>query len=425
MKIIIIGAGLGGLSAALCFSRKGHDVTILEQRGTLTPQGSGINTRPGASRILHAWGLQKEMEAIADRTTNVSLRSLKHGGLVRSVLENVSEVPDWGTQRTNLIEMLYRKALEVGADIQFGKSVRRVSESTTEAVVELSDGAKMHADLLLAADGVRSRIRDQILEPQVEPSVSDITLYGVIVGTDRINADATRANLPIENSSLNVWMGDRAFVVGRWYHTLQVWGGLFGIQGEFSSEQKGLWDEKGDIQWVREWYKKHGICTELMAVLEMADKCDRWKLVEMPDMPTWSSKHSRILLLGDSSHAMYPNAAQGFSTIVEDIAVLDFLIDRAGENASSNITEIAQVWETVRKPRVQRIKEYAKWMTAMFLGDDLPVKPAVAKNVVRDVSQVKPDMHATFTSSAFVKWTLDFDAVEEARRYVESNKARL
>lgn len=145
----------------------------------------------------------------------------------------------------------------------------------------------------------------------------------------------------------------------------------------------------------------------------------------MPNLQQWSSISGRIVLLGDSAHAMQPNAAQGYSLIVEDIGVLELLIDRAGSQASKKISNIVRVWEAIRKPRVERIKEYAKWNTAMYVGAPVAPKSQIGKSVVKDLNHVKPNMHASFHSSAFVKWTLDYDAVEEAQNYLDGNKARL
>ena len=100
MRIIIIGAGLGGLTAAYVFARNGkHTVTVLERNKDLSPQGSGLNTRPSASRLLHQWDLEADMVAISDSTPTVLLRDLKDGKLaMRSVLLNASAWPDHGKQ---------------------------------------------------------------------------------------------------------------------------------------------------------------------------------------------------------------------------------------------------------------------------------------------------------------------------------------
>lgn len=262
------------------------------------------------------------MRRISDTTPYVALRDLETGRVARSTMENVSSEPDYGTLRTKLIEMWYEKVKKLEAEgrvvVRFGCKVDRVlddehggKDGKGKAGVMLDDGQVLKADLVLAADGIRSRIRSQILQDlkekggEIEPRVSDVTFYGVIVSDHQMSSNSMAAEKLSNDNALRVYMGQHAFVVARHNNTLGTWGGLFGIQGDSSSEQKGLWDENGDIEWVRNWYRKNGTCEELMGALEVADSCDRWKLVEMPDLPRWTSKSGRVALLGDSVSANF------------------------------------------------------------------------------------------------------------------------
>ena len=134
----------------------------------------------------------------------------------------------------------------------------------------------------------------------------------------------------------------------------------------------------------------------------------------MPDLPRWSSKGCRILLLGDSAHAMYPNAAQGFSLIIEDIAALEYLLE-----LRKPIAFVASIWEQVRKPRVDRVKRYAFDNTQLFLGA-VP-RPANVKDgsrvkssnsTVKSLKHVVGDPSAPFNTASFYKWCYDHDAVK-------------
>lgn len=279
MKIIIIGAGLGGLSAAICFARRNHRVIVLEQRPTLSPQGGGINVRPGASRIMHTWGLRPDLEKIGDPTGAFLLRNMATGEVaMTNVAVDASDEIDWGTNRELLMKMLYQRALEAGAEILFDCAVTETVEEPSKVRLVLKDGRDFSADLVLAADGIRSRIRPQILsdvkEP-IDPIVSNTTLYGVRVNASKIKGRRDTKRL-IDNDHVSVWQGKNGFVVSRYSEKLNSFGGLFGIKSE--NDMKGLWDEKGDIQFVRDFYS--GSCEDLRAALEVATSCDRWKLGE-------------------------------------------------------------------------------------------------------------------------------------------------
>lgn len=162
----------------------------------------------------------------------------------------------------------------------------------------------------------------------------------------------------------------------------------------------------------------------------MANKCDRWKLAEMPDLPRWTSRDGRIALLGDSAHAMLPNAAHGFSQIVEDIAVLEYLVEK---HPSGIIADITRTWQSIRIPRVNRIKAFAAWNTRAFLGEG-PTNPLVGKasgaakqapGQMKSLKTLPPDSSAPFHTSAFLKWVQAYDAVGEAEKYVQGPKARM
>ncbi|ETS83816.1 hypothetical protein PFICI_05692 [Pestalotiopsis fici W106-1] len=424
MKIIIIGAGLGGLSAAICFARKGHEVEVLEQHGRVSRAGSGLNIRSSASRIMHTWGLQEDLESISDDTPANCFRSLQTGAVAtKTVAADIADHPDWGTHRENLIELLERRARDAGARLVFDASVTEVrDEDGSRVVVVQRNGTEATADLVLAADGIRSRTRSQVLADlsvPMDPLLSDVTLYGMVLDDDQMRGIPELEPL-MENAFINVYMGHQAFVVCRHNSKLGRQSCLFGIKGE--TDQKGLWDEKGDIEYVRKFFA--GSCPELCKVLEITHSCDRWRLAEMPNLPRWTSRNGRVVLLGDSAHAMMPNAAHGFSQIVEDIGVLEYLISQ-DENATANLANITSDWESIRRPRVERIKQWAKANSEAFISQPPTGTKHADKWQIISLKNTQPDMNADMNSSAFLKWAQDYDAINEARKYMVNKGPKL
>ncbi|KAI1852477.1 hypothetical protein JX265_011111 [Neoarthrinium moseri] len=411
MRIIIVGAGLGGLSAAICFARKGHDVEVLEQRDSISPAGSGINIRPPASKIMHTWGLRPDLERISVDTAGNCFRSLQTGAVAtKTVATDVADDPDWGTMRSVVIKVLERRAAEAGATLTFNSTVVTAEDEEAGPVLILENGSRMQADLVLASDGIRSGIRAQILrdiQDPVEPLLSDITLYGVQLGKNEMDGVKEFEQL-IGSPYLNVYMGNESFVVSRYTPNLETHGCLFGIKGQ--TDQKALWDEKGDIDYIRRFFR--GSCPEMRKVLRLCTTCDRWRLAELPDLPRWTSRNGRIVLLGDSAHAMHPNAAQGFSQIVEDIGVLEFLISQDA-HASINMRTITGDWERIRKPRVERIKKWARTNSDIFIGQPVTGTKQADNWHIKSLKNTKPDMNAHFNSSAFLKWAQCYDAIGE------------
>jgi salicylate hydroxylase len=386
--------------------------------------------RPPASKILQSWGLGSDFEAISDTSLSTFFRDLYTGRVAtKNVAIDVADSPDWGTDRPVAQQLLYDRAVEAGSEFIFSSTVQDVQDSTERASVTIKDGQTHPADLILVADGIRSRIRSKILSPSSEPLdpiVSNITLYGIRPSLDQLRSDKDAKSL-IDSVNLNIWMGRNLQVVGRMSNKLARFGAFFGILAEYT-DQKGLWDEDGDIEQLRSAFASAE--PALRGALRVSTTCDRWKLAEMPHLSRWTSREGRIVLLGDSAHAMLPNAAHGFSQIVEDIGALSYLFEN---ERSLGIPTITDIWQTIRIPRVNRIKEFAAWNTRVFLGEENAhtliskssadhAKPTAQ---VKSFKTLKPDARAPFYTAAFLKWAQDYDAVGEVKKYLEKSRAKI
>lgn len=110
---------------------------------------------------------------------------------------------------------------------------------------------------------------------------------------------------------------------------------------------------------------------------------------------------------------MYPSAAQGYSLIVEDIGVLDYLLSKT-PNPNANMKTISKDWQNLRKMRCERIKAWAKYNIDIFARPPPEVKTSDSGTwQYRSLKDTKPDMNARFGSAAFLKWAQGIDAIEE------------
>jgi salicylate hydroxylase len=414
MKVIIVGAGLGGLSAAYCFARTGHDVHVYERASQVNSRGGGLSIRPSASRIIESWGLRPHLEQICDRSPSVTYRNLTTGNVRRTIVDDAQNA-DWGTTRRALIKLLHRQASAAGAHIHFNATVTDVFDDASTAGVVLENGPRVSGDIVLAADGIKSRIRETILSDvqplqKWEPIVDTTTFYTFDMALSDLTSDASTMRLT-NTSDITTWMGDGGFVVTRCSSKFKRIGLLFAIQAQ--TDQKGLWDDKGDIEDVRNFFSTS--CAELTKACRVVNTCDRWRVAEVPNLPRWSSKAGRIVLLGDSAHAMHPNAAQGLSTIIEDVGVLEYLLSHFGAAAATSVPDIVQTWQAICKPRAERVKDFARWNTDHLAGharrgwdaaDDGTSVYIAEKGVVAD-----KDAH--YSTPSFWKWNVEYDAIRE------------
>ncbi|TDZ18693.1 hypothetical protein Cob_v008337 [Colletotrichum orbiculare MAFF 240422] len=121
---------------------------------------------------------------------------------------------------------------------------------------------------------------------------------------------------------------------------------------------------------------------------------------------------------------MQPSAAQGFSLIVEDIGVLEYLISKTA-NPRANMKAVTATWEHIRKPRCERIKAWARYNTQLFQSPLKNLKPGTGQWQVKSLKHTKPDMKAEFGTAPFLKWAQGTDAIEEAERYLQTARPRL
>ncbi|KAL7946009.1 FAD/NAD(P)-binding domain-containing protein [Trichoderma barbatum] len=416
MKVIIIGAGLGGLTAAYAFAKSGHDVQVLERSPKLNPTGGGISIRPGAGKVMQSWGLQQALEQICDRSPSVTYREL-NSGEIRTTIVDSFEHADWGTTRRAMVKLMHHYATQAGARVRLGANVAKVSDDETKATVTLDGGEEIVGDILVAADGIKSHTRRAVLSDlgpaeKWDPVVDHTTFYSFDMAASEFTDNPSSTKLT-ENSNITTWKGDGGFAVTRYSSKFGKIGLLFAIQGD--TDQKSLWDEKGDIEFVRGFFK--GICSDMIKALGIAKSCDRWRVAEVPDLPRWSSKAGRIVLLGDAAHAMHPNAAQGYSTIIEDIGVLQFLVSAL--SGSSSVPEIVNVWQAICKPRAERAKEFSRWNTKHLSGKtEHAIGVSHADSVLE---KIVPDKDAEFSSLEFWKWNVEYDAIDEAKKYLANN----
>jgi len=426
-------------------------VQILESRPDHASlyRGTGIMLRPNATRILSspAFNLSNALAPVVDTSASTAIYRLDTGQLVtgRTAI-NVSTFPDWGVGRDEALRVLYSAAVEVGAHLQFGAVVESINEveRTGESAVKvrLQDGKVLEADLVLDASGAHSKLRRGILRdigrPDVDATVVDGTAYAFKVPVARLRESTITREL-LDSTDLNVWMGgSERYVVGRYQTTANEYHFLFFVSDESAAEtgmDRRLWDGAGDVAHVREAYRGK-CCAALWECLGMVEKCERWRLSEMPDLERWASRSGRVLLCGDSAHAMLPNAAQGFSQIVEDVGVLDYLLHGESRLMSWRVGEVVKLWEKARIPRVARVKAFARWNTDAFRGvlrfhrRQNEGEQGPGERTVVDLRDVMQDENADFSSGTFLKWVMDFDAIEEARRFVDrevvnSDKAKL
>lgn len=298
--IIIAGAGIGGLCAAIALQRSGFKVTIYEQAEKLTQVGAGLTIWENAMRVLRTLGLADEVVKAGSILEHFQLKTdrgealytIRPGGVNPGFNELSIAI-----HRADLHEILIA-ALTPGS-LKLNKTCVGCTQTDEQVALEFSNGETDSADLLIAADGIRSTIRAQIF-PHVALRYSGYTAWrGVDEGGSEVAAGMTS----------EIWGRGARFGIVRIDATRIYW---FAIVNQPAGERYAA--EEGKARLLREfvgWY------SPVKSLIEgtPADMILQNDIYDFAPLPRWTL--GRVTMLGDAAHATTPNMGQGACMAIE------------------------------------------------------------------------------------------------------------
>jgi salicylate hydroxylase len=309
MRAIVVGAGIGGLAATLSLRRAGHEVTLVEQAPRFTEVGAGIQLAPNATRELRRLDLLDPVAAQATRPSHLSFRTWSDGAdICRYTLGREAEdefgAPYLQVHRADLHHAL--TAAVPPRSVRLNTVVVGVDQDDKSARVTTADGERLGADLVVAADGVRSAARQWLFGADA-PVFSGTAVYRALLRADEV------ADLDLPDYAL--WLGPGRHFVHYWVRRGELLNVVAAFGAEAAQESWTAQAEPGEQ--LREF---DGWDSRVLSVLERAGQMFRHGLYTRAPLERWSI--GRVTLLGDSAHAMVPFQAQGAAQAILDAAVL-------------------------------------------------------------------------------------------------------
>ncbi|MSP77587.1 MAG: flavin-dependent oxidoreductase [Rhodospirillaceae bacterium] len=323
MKIVIAGAGIGGLVAAMCLHRAGFDVKVYEAVGELKPLGVGINIQAGAVRILCGLGLEPALAATAIETRELRFAN-RHGQTIWADPRGRHAGlpwPQFSIHRGELQMTLYRAAQEMlGKDrIRFGRRIARFAQHHGKVSAQFVDRdgipvENAEADILIGADGIHSAVRAQFYPDEGPPKWQGILMWrGVTVGKPFLDG-ATMVQAGHHTQKFVCYPvsrahADRGEALINWICDLHM--------GDGALPSREDWNKPGKLadflprfaDWKFDWLDVPEVIRRAHTILE-------FPMVDRDPLPRWS--HGRITLLGDAAHPMYPIGSNGASQAIID-----------------------------------------------------------------------------------------------------------
>jgi 2-polyprenyl-6-methoxyphenol hydroxylase-like FAD-dependent oxidoreductase len=317
-EIVVVGGGIGGVAMALALGRQGRRVQLLEQSQEIAPIGYGVQIGPNVLPLLDQLGIGEAARKAAYLPPEILLydayteQRLAHVPLRDAAFDQLFRHPYIAIHRVDLHEILLAACRE-HANIEMVEACTVTGFSqTAEAVqVQAADGRSFTGQALIAADGLRSRIRAQLF-PDDAPRDTGYVAYRSI-----IPMAAAPASLR-QRPGVTMWSGDGFHVI---YYPLRN-GTELNMVGVFRVEPP-LGPEADPVAQLRQ--ATANCRPEVRDVLAHMNLERRWSIADREPLRRWGE--GRVTLLGDSAHATLQSLAQGAGMAVEDVAVLARLIE--------------------------------------------------------------------------------------------------
>jgi len=333
--VLISGAGIGGLTTALCCIHKGLQVTLLEKAAELTEVGAGIQIPPNAMKVFEALGVQNFIAEKAFKSECIETRMGQSGASIFSISLGDYVLKRWGApyyhiHRADLISALEAALLATGKlDLLTNTEVIGYTQSKDQVQVKLADGSTVKGDAFIGADGIHSPTRNE-MHGLEQPRFTGNVAWRCVAPVEKLDVNAPAPNVC-------VWMGS-----GRHCTTYRLRGGelanLVAVveRDDWKSES---WTEQGSREEALEDFKDwHPVITRM---LESADKLFRWALFDRPPLSSWCD--GRVALLGDAAHPMPPFFAQGAAMAIEDAWAISHYLSIANGYSASNSASTSSI----------------------------------------------------------------------------------
>lgn len=352
--VLVAGAGIGGLAAAVALARAGFRALVLERAPRLEEIGAGIQLTPNTTRALDRLGALDAVKRRAVAAQELIVGSCEGGReLARASLRDVMArfgAPWLVTLRADLQRALHTVAGDhVDIEIETGSEVMDFAAHARGATALTTHGGKSDERLgiaLIGADGLWSNVRAR-LHGDESPDFHRLVAWRTLIPASALSPE-------FADPVIRLWLGRNAHVVH-----YPVAGGeeinlVLVVRDDWQSQTWGAPAQLDDLPVsIERWAEMPRM------LVETAKSFARWALADRPPLQRWSE--GRVTLLGDAAHPMLPFLAQGAGAALEDAVALGRHLKHHSE-----IADALRAYEAERAPRTARLQRAARFTGRVY-----------------------------------------------------------
>lgn len=336
-KVAIVGAGIGGLTAALAMRSRGAEVTVLEQAEAITEVGAGLQISPNGFCVLRALGLGEAFRAAAVQGQAVELRDYRKGGVVARLDLGLlpEDQPYFFIHRADLIGLLAEAVREAGVKVRLLQQAQTVVPGEVPEL-HLANSGMVKPDLVVGADGLHSCVRP-VLNGKASPFFTRQVAWRATIPNDIGHPAVARVHMAPKRHMVSYPLRGGKLI------------NLVMVQERVAWADEG-WAHSDDPDNLRAAFRDFG--GEAQKMLARVDEVGLWGLFRHPVATNWVGEN--VAILGDAAHPTLPFMAQGAVMAMEDAWVLADALDRASD------TKVGlAAYQSRRRDRASRVIDTA------------------------------------------------------------------
>ncbi|KAJ5924865.1 hypothetical protein N7466_009052 [Penicillium verhagenii] len=430
MKVIIVGAGLGGLACAIACCREGIDVAVLEKSPEVREVGAGIQIPPNGARVMRELGVLPQLLEKGSQVQEVEFRRYNDGYSLRTMPFGDDITREFGVpwliiHRADYHKVLLDEATRLGVKFQWGANVEDVLTDGPEVI--LAGGERVSGDVVIGADGIGSTVRKILLGDSVSLIETGDLAYRAVFKREQLKAlEDDQVTELCQKIGVTSWLGPDK-------HTIfyPVRGGeefnLVLLRPDNLSPVSHR--ETGDIYEMRESYADWD--ETLQKIISCVPSVDKWKLSNLPELPSWTK--GAVAILGDACHPTLPYQAQGAAMAVEDGALIGKLLGllqaryvrdendpslSTNESTQADLASVLELYEQIRKKRTSRSVQGAIMNRKLFHMPDGLLKRI--RDFLLRYAGVTRKSDWTWLSSFRQRQTLGYDVLQDSTKVFEA-----